>query len=178
MFELVVGEIETILGNMGDEFDFSETVIDLWLANQEPKQLNAAFGNLGQQLLDTKHSYQEIQEFDEQKKKKLEGEEKEREQKRIEATKLELKHKLKDLHERSRLEVTAQLHSALIVWLQTVHINCQVIRKKQKSEVVAVWNPYQKQVEPLRCSVSNHPVTSFYLTDESAQIVCPTLWSS
>jgi SNF2 family DNA or RNA helicase len=66
MFELVVGEIETILGNMGDEFDFSETVIDLWLANEEPKQLNAAFGNLGQQLLDAKHSYQKIQEFDEQ----------------------------------------------------------------------------------------------------------------
>ncbi|MDJ0567752.1 MAG: SNF2-related protein [Pleurocapsa sp. MO_192.B19] len=65
MFELVVGEIETILGNMGDEFDFSETVIDLWLANEEPKQLNDAFGNLGQQLLDAKHSYQEIQEFDE-----------------------------------------------------------------------------------------------------------------
>ena len=65
MFELVVGEIETILGNMGDEFDFSETVIDLWLANEKPKQLDSAFGNLGQQLLDAKHSYQEIQEFDE-----------------------------------------------------------------------------------------------------------------
>ncbi len=65
MFELVVGEIETILGNMGDEFDFSETVIDLWLAHEKPKQLDSAFGELGQQLLDAKHSYQEIQEFDE-----------------------------------------------------------------------------------------------------------------
>ena len=65
MFELVVGEIETILGNMGDEFDFSETVIDLWLANKKPKQLNTAFGSLGQQLLDAKHSYLKIQEFDE-----------------------------------------------------------------------------------------------------------------
>ncbi|MDJ0594299.1 MAG: SNF2-related protein [Pleurocapsa sp. MO_226.B13] len=65
MFELVVGEIETILGNMGDEFDFGETVIDLWLANEKPKQLDSAFGKLGQQLLDAKHSYQEIQEFDE-----------------------------------------------------------------------------------------------------------------
>ena len=65
MFELVVGEIETILGNMGDEFDFSETVIDLWLANEQPNQLNTVFSNLGQQLLDAKHSYQEIQEFDE-----------------------------------------------------------------------------------------------------------------
>ena len=66
MFELVVGEIETILGNMGDEFDFSETVIDLWLTHEKPKQLDSAFGDLGQKLLDAKHSYQEIQEFDEQ----------------------------------------------------------------------------------------------------------------
>ena len=112
------------------------------------------------------------------KKRNIEGEEKEREKNRIEATRMELKRKLVDLHERSRLLVTAQLHSALIVWLQTVHINCQLIRKKQKREVVAVWNPYQKQVEPLRCEKSNNPVTNFYLTDESAQIVCPTVWSS
>ena len=112
------------------------------------------------------------------KKRNLEGEEKEREKNRIEATRMELKRKLFDLHERSRISVTAQLHSALIVWLQTVHINCQLIRKKQKRDLVVVWNPYQKQVEPLRCEKSNNPVTNFYLTDESAQIICPTIWSS
>ena len=111
------------------------------------------------------------------KKRKLEGEEKEGEKNRINATKLERERKLLDLHERSSIEVTASLHSALIVWLQTVHINCQLIRKKQKREVVAVWNPYHKQVEPLRCEKSNNPVTNFYLTDESAQIICPTVWS-
>ena len=111
-------------------------------------------------------------------KRKSKEEELEREKNRLEATKLELKRKLVDLHERSRILVTAQLHSALIVWLQTVHINCQLIRKKQKREVVAVWNPYHKQVEPLRCSKSNNSVTNFYLTDESAQIICPTVWSS
>ena len=112
------------------------------------------------------------------KKRKLEGEELEREKNRVSATKLELKRKLIDLHERSRMEVTAQLHSALIVWLQTVHINCQLIRKKQKRDVVAVWNPYHKQIEPLRCEQSNRPVTSFYLSDESAGIICPTFWQS
>ena len=112
------------------------------------------------------------------KKRKLEGEEKEGEKNRINATKLELKRKIEDLHERSSIEVTASLHSALIVWLQTVHINCQLIRKKQKRDVVAVWNPYHKQVEPLRCSKSNNPVKSFYLSDESASIVCPTVWSA
>ena len=112
------------------------------------------------------------------KKRKLEGEELSREKNRIDATKLELKRKIKDLYERSSIQVTASLHSALIVWLQTVHINCQLIRKKQKRDIVAVWNPYHKQVEPLRCSKSNHPVKSFYLSDESASIVCPTVWQS
>jgi hypothetical protein len=112
------------------------------------------------------------------KKRNLEGEDFEREKKRIEATKLELKRKIQDLHERSHLSVTAGLHSALIVWLQTVHINCQLIRKKQQRNIVAVWNPYQKIVEPLRCEHSNNPVKSFYLSNESAAIICPTVWSS
>jgi hypothetical protein len=108
-------------------------------------------------------------------KKGLSGEDKERELARIKATQLELKHKIKDLYERSRLQVTAQLHSALIVWLQTVHINCQLIRKKQKRNIVVVWNPYHKQVEPLRCEHSNQPVTKFYLSEKEAQILSPTV---
>ncbi|MEC4805703.1 MAG: hypothetical protein SAJ12_06790 [Jaaginema sp. PMC 1079.18] len=112
------------------------------------------------------------------KKRNLEGELKEREENRLQATQLELNRKLKDLQERSRLEVTAQLHSALIVWSQTVHVRCLLIRKKQKREVVAVWNPYRKVVEPLCCSQSHQPVTSFYLTDDSAAIVSPAVWSS
>lgn len=65
MFELVVGEIETILGNMGDEFDFEDMVVDLWLANSHKNELDNAFDSLGGQLLDAKHSYQQVQEFDE-----------------------------------------------------------------------------------------------------------------
>ncbi|MGK7877600.1 MAG: DEAD/DEAH box helicase [Xenococcaceae cyanobacterium] len=65
MFELVVGEIDTILGNMGDEFDFSETIIDLWLSNQSQNELDVAFDNLGGQLLAAKQNYQEVREFDE-----------------------------------------------------------------------------------------------------------------
>ncbi|NET08438.1 MAG: DEAD/DEAH box helicase family protein [Merismopedia sp. SIO2A8] len=65
MFELVVGEIETILGNMGSEFDFEETVIELWLASSTPKELDAAFDSLGGQLLVAKLGYQEAQELDE-----------------------------------------------------------------------------------------------------------------
>jgi SNF2 family DNA or RNA helicase len=65
MFELVVGEIETILGNVDDEFDFSETVIDIWLKNQSHQDISNAFEKLADDLLQAKDKYQETQELDE-----------------------------------------------------------------------------------------------------------------
>jgi SNF2 family DNA or RNA helicase len=66
MFELVVGEIETILGNVDDEFDFSEVVIDIWLKHQTTSELDTAFQQLADNLLKAKDQYQQVQELDEQ----------------------------------------------------------------------------------------------------------------
>jgi len=66
MFELVVGEIETILGNVDDEFDFGEVVVDIWLKNQSLPQLSIAFDKLADDLLKAKDKYQETQKLDEQ----------------------------------------------------------------------------------------------------------------
>ncbi len=112
------------------------------------------------------------------RKKQLEGEQKEKELARVKATDLELKRKLADLYDRSRLEVKAQLHSGMVVWLQTVHVNCELIRKKHKRNLVAVWNPYHKSIEPVRCEHSFAPVTSFYLSDDEAKIICPRVWEA
>lgn len=66
MFELVVGEIETILGNVDDDFDFGEIIMDIWLKNQSLPELNTAFENLADNLLKAKDKYKETQELDEQ----------------------------------------------------------------------------------------------------------------
>ena len=66
LFELVVGEIDTILGQMGEEFDFSEEVVSLWLQNQSPHQRDDAFEQLANQLLHAKHSYSQIQEYEQE----------------------------------------------------------------------------------------------------------------
>jgi SNF2 family DNA or RNA helicase len=66
MFELVVGEIETILGNVDDEFDFSEIVMDIWLKHQVKPELDTAFDQLADNLLKAKNQYQQTQELDEQ----------------------------------------------------------------------------------------------------------------
>ncbi|MCW6053433.1 DEAD/DEAH box helicase family protein [Lyngbya sp. CCAP 1446/10] len=66
MFELVVGEIETILGNVDDEFDFSEVVMDIWLKHQVKPELDQAFEQLADNLLKAQKQYEQIQELDEQ----------------------------------------------------------------------------------------------------------------
>jgi SNF2 family DNA or RNA helicase len=66
MFELVVGEIETILGNVDEEFDFSEVVIDIWLKHQAKPELDTAFENLASELIKAKDKYRETSVLDEQ----------------------------------------------------------------------------------------------------------------
>ena len=66
MFELVVGEMETILGNVDDEFDFSEIIMDIWLKHQVKPELDTAYDQLADNLLKAKSQYQQIQELDEQ----------------------------------------------------------------------------------------------------------------
>lgn len=66
MFELVVGEIETILGQVDEEFDFSEVVIDIWLKHQAKPELDTAFENLATELIKAKDKYRETSELDEQ----------------------------------------------------------------------------------------------------------------
>lgn len=116
--------------------------------------------------------YQTIIEEIERKcqKKKLEGEALAKEMSRIEATELELKRKLEDLGQRYLLNVTARIHSVLVAWLRTVHIECELVRKKSKRVALAVYNPYTRIVEPWRCEVTNVPVTQFVL-DEPMQIL-------
>lgn len=108
--------------------------------------------------------------------KHLMGDDKDKELARIEATQRELSRKLLDIQERYAMTVEAGLHSALIIHLPTVHIQCELQRKKAKRTVTAVWNPFTKIIEPLRCQLSGEPVYSFFLDDSDAKIISPSVW--
>jgi hypothetical protein len=119
--------------------------------------------------------YQTIIEEIERKcqKKKLEGEALAKEMSRIEATEWELKRKLADLEQRYTLSVTARVHSVLVAWLRTVHIECELVRKKSKRVALAVYNPYTRIVEPWRCEVTTVPVTQFVLNEPMQILALP-----
>lgn len=99
-------------------------------------------------------------------RKQLAGEALEKELSRIEATNLELRRKLKDLQQRYTLSVSANVHSILLVWLETMVIDCELKRKKQTRPIQLVYNPYSKSIEPRRCELTGKPVYKFFLDSE------------
>ena len=65
LFELVVGEAETILGELTEEKDFEEILMDLWLETAGIQELELKMDALGDRILDAKAKYLETKRFDE-----------------------------------------------------------------------------------------------------------------
>ena len=57
MFEMVIGEIEPILGQLGEERDFEDIIMEIWLKSAEQGGLKSGFEQLGSELLDAKREY-------------------------------------------------------------------------------------------------------------------------
>jgi SNF2 family DNA or RNA helicase len=64
MFELVVGEMDAILGSLDDSRDFAELVMDLWLSARQSGGVEQVFEELGQRLLAAKAEHTKVKEFD------------------------------------------------------------------------------------------------------------------
>ena len=65
MFQLVIGEIESILGNMETEEDFEGIIMDIWVKSSNRQELEEHFDDLGERLLEAKRSYEKTKELDE-----------------------------------------------------------------------------------------------------------------
>ena len=64
MFELVVGEIGAIIGNVEEEREFPDLVLDAWLEASEAGR-TAAFDALGDKLDVARRRHDEAKELDE-----------------------------------------------------------------------------------------------------------------
>ena len=65
MFELVIGEMDMILGQLEDERDFEELVVEVWTRSATPDEAASGFEELGEALLRAKERYRRTQEHDE-----------------------------------------------------------------------------------------------------------------
>src|SRR6185437_8027863 len=57
MFELVIGEIDMILGNLEDEREFEDVVADLWAESDDDDDFARRIDGLGERLLEAKREY-------------------------------------------------------------------------------------------------------------------------
>jgi SNF2 family DNA or RNA helicase len=65
MFELVIGEMDMILGQLADERDFEDLVIEVWTRARTPDEVTSGFEQLGEALAQAREAYQHTQEYDE-----------------------------------------------------------------------------------------------------------------
>ncbi len=65
MFELVVGEIGEIMGEMSEEEDFADLVFAAWVETTEAER-ETAFEQLGDRLVEAKQQYQDVKALDEE----------------------------------------------------------------------------------------------------------------
>jgi len=65
MFELVIGEMDMILGNLADERDFEEIVLDIWARARSDEEVSAGMEELGEALVKARQTYLETQVYDE-----------------------------------------------------------------------------------------------------------------
>lgn len=65
MFEMVIGEIDMILGRIRDEKDFSDMVYEIWTKSYSKKQRQDGFDRLAARLQRTKAQYEKTRELDE-----------------------------------------------------------------------------------------------------------------
>ena len=64
MFEMVIGEIEPILGHLEKEEGFEDLVMGIWLKSANDGELKAGFEKLGEDLVKAKNEYLKAKSFD------------------------------------------------------------------------------------------------------------------
>jgi SNF2 family DNA or RNA helicase len=65
MFELVIGETDMILGQLADERDFEDLVMEVWTRAHTPEEVSSGFEQLGEALVQAREAYRRTQEYDE-----------------------------------------------------------------------------------------------------------------
>ncbi len=65
MFELVIGEMDMILGQLTEEHDFEDLILDIWVQSQTAAEIASGFEQLGNELVKARQAYSKTREYDE-----------------------------------------------------------------------------------------------------------------
>ncbi len=64
MFELVIGEMDMILGQWSERESFEQRIFQIWASHRNRRDLEEAFGKFGEDVLLARKRYEKIREYD------------------------------------------------------------------------------------------------------------------
>ena len=64
MFQLVVGELDMILGNIKEKKDFEDLIMDIWSRSKNELEIKTEMDGLGEQLIAAKKQYENVKQLD------------------------------------------------------------------------------------------------------------------
>jgi SNF2 family DNA or RNA helicase len=64
MFEMVIGEIEPLLGYLGEEREFEDVVMEIWVRSRNHDEARSRFESFGEDLVKAKSDYLKSKELD------------------------------------------------------------------------------------------------------------------
>ncbi len=64
MFELVIGEVDLVLGQTKSEAEFEDRIVDIYARSRDEEDIKKAFESLGDELLAARRRYDKIKQFD------------------------------------------------------------------------------------------------------------------
>lgn len=64
MFQLVVGELDMILGNLKEKQEFEDIVMDIWARSADEAELRHGMDEIGEQLVQAREHYRAVKELD------------------------------------------------------------------------------------------------------------------
>ncbi len=106
-------------------------------------------------------------------KKQLSKEEREKEEARIQATKLELKRKAIDQKKRYSLKVEVDLINTQRIVIPVISMAYEVKRKQNMRRITLTWNPLTKDIERPLCESCFEEAEGFHLCDKHLHLLCP-----
>jgi hypothetical protein len=163
MFELVVGEMDAILGTLDDSRDFAEIVMELWISGRESghaARINTYYHDLLRQI--------------EKRIARHKGDAaaSAKERSRAAATELDRTAKLDDLAAKYALKIRIGPGDVLTAPLPVRELSVRVIRKKAERVTKLHWNAALGKLESPWCERCCAPARPLFLCDDKVHFLC------
>jgi len=149
MFELIIGEMDLVLGQTKTEAEFEDRILDIYGQSKNDQDVTTAFESLGNELLAARQQYDKINPLANEKRRKLSA--------------------LKDKY---KLRLTLRPLALLLARLPVRRCDILVKRRKGQRQLSFVYNLLSRRFDPLACEACGEDTYTLGFCDGALHLLC------